>query len=284
LTLKVREMDEVLARIPAWANGRADVRAVVLVGSRARTESPADEWSDADLLLFLDDPAPYADDAGWLGAFGRAVLTFLEPTGVGDFTERRVLFESGAEVDFALLPAEILAGELPAELVSVAGRGFRALYDTVGLAPRLAAATGGGPLPEPAPSAADFAQLSNDFWYHVLWSAKKLRRGELWVAKQGCDGYLKTLLVRLLGWHARAAEPGLDTWHRGRFLERWADPAALAVLPGTYASYDPVDVGRALRATADLFERVEREFGARSGLPLAVPHADVRARLDQLLG
>jgi aminoglycoside 6-adenylyltransferase len=46
--------------------------------------------------------------------------------------------------------------------------------------------------------AAEFAQLTHDFWYHPLWTAKKLRRGEVWIAKQSCDCHLKALTVRLL--------------------------------------------------------------------------------------
>lgn len=40
------------ASIVVWAGGRADVRAVVVVGSRARSLHPADAWSDLDLILF----------------------------------------------------------------------------------------------------------------------------------------------------------------------------------------------------------------------------------------
>ena len=88
-------------------------------------------------------------------------------------------------------------------------------------------------LPPPAaalPDEAAFRELAHDFWYHALWTAKKLRRGEVYTALLCLDGYLKVRLVVLLGWHARAVDPSVDTWHAGRFLERWADPGALAAL------------------------------------------------------
>jgi len=41
------------------------------------------------------------------------------------------------------------------------------------------------------PAQDEFLDLINDFWYHTVWTAKKLRRGELWTA-QGCsDSYMK---------------------------------------------------------------------------------------------
>ena len=42
--------DELLQRFQAWAEQRADIRAALLVGSRARAERPADAWSDIDIF------------------------------------------------------------------------------------------------------------------------------------------------------------------------------------------------------------------------------------------
>lgn len=114
-------------------------------------------------------------------------------------------------------------------------------------------------LPGP-PQVGEFLNLVNDFWYHTLWTAKHLRRGELWWAKAGCDMRLKQLLQQLLEWHARATYgPQTDTWLRGRFLEEWADARAVADLAFAFAHYDEEDVWRALLATMDLFVWVERE-------------------------
>ena len=44
-------MDELLARIVAWAEAQPDVRGAILVGSYARSERPADESSDLDLVV-----------------------------------------------------------------------------------------------------------------------------------------------------------------------------------------------------------------------------------------
>jgi aminoglycoside 6-adenylyltransferase len=125
--------------------------------------------------------------------------------------------------------------------------------------------------------------VSHDFWYHLLWAAKKLRRGELWVATRSCDCYLKGLVVTLLAWHAKAADPGADTWHGGRFLERWADPRALHGLGHAYAGYDAAEVTRALWATAELFERLERACAEQLGMAPSIWHQEVRRRLHEIL-
>jgi aminoglycoside 6-adenylyltransferase len=280
----VDDVEALLAAVTAWGRQRSDVRAVLVVGSRARADTPADQWSDTDLALVVDDPAPYLASPEWLGAFGRPLLTFVEPTAVGPFAERRVLFESGLEVDFALLPvaAARRMAEDP-EGLAVLRRGFRVLVDKVDL--EAAMRNGLARSPAPAlPDQATFAQVTHDFWYHLVWAAKKLRRGELWIATQTCNCHLKGLVVRLLAWQARAADPQADTWHGGRFLERWADPQALRELQLAYAGDDTAEVARALWATAELFQRLEGECARRLGLAVSVPYQQVRRQLRQVLG
>lgn len=269
--------------VTAWARRRPDVHALLLIGSQARSQAPADQWSDVDLVLVVDEPAAYLDDASWLGAFGQPLLTFVEPTAVGGFTERRVLFATGQDVDFALLPMA-RAHELAerAELGAVLGRGFRVLVDKLGLERTLHEAGEVEPR-RPSLSAPGFTQLTHDFWYHALWAARKLRRGELWTAKQSCNCHLKSLLAELIAWDARAGDRQLDTWHGGRFLERWADDRVLDDLRQVDARYDARDVARALRATVDLFERVELRCAERLGLEPTVPHRQVRRLLDGVL-
>jgi aminoglycoside 6-adenylyltransferase len=273
-----------LGAVATWGRQRPDVQAVLLVGSHARTELPADRWSDIDLVMVVDDPAPYAASQDWLGAFGQPLLTFLEPTAVGGFMERRVLFAAGQEVDFSLLPLAAAAHLTErAEITAVLMRGFRVLVDKLGLEPALRRGVSTGAPPRRLPTPAAFEQLTHDFWYHVLWAAKKLRRGEAWIAKQSCDGHLKALLVDLLAWQAQTTDRQVDAWHGGRFLERWADRRAPDGLRHAYARYEASDIARALWATIDLFERVERECAERLGLPLSVPHHHIRQRLGEIL-
>jgi aminoglycoside 6-adenylyltransferase len=263
-----------LEEVSRWAAGRADVRAAVLLGSQARIDAPADAASDVDVALFVDEPASYLDDPMWIDDFGEPLLSFREPTAVGGFEERRVLFRDGLEVDFAIVPAAV-AAEIPPEADAVFARGFRVLYaDGIGF-----------PEGEPssietlAPTQAQFDQLVNDFWYHLLWSAKKLWRGEVLVAKQVCDGWLTGRLVELARW--RSQEP--DTWHGSRFFERWAGDELVEAMGPTFARYEAEDVARALRAKAALFGQIEDEVAARHGLTVPEDRAEVLRRLEKLL-
>jgi len=275
-------LDLVAAAVSDWASERKDVQALVVVGSQARADVPADRWSDLDLIFLLDDPTPYTEDASWIEEFGRPAVTFLEATLDGHW-ERRVLYESGEDVDIVLFPASVLdrleASENAAGLLR---RGYRVLLDRLGVSERLAAIAGRPSVEEP-PTQRELSELASDFWYHALWTTKKLRRGEVFTALECLDAYMKARLVTLLGWHARAVDPSVDTWHGGRFLERWADPGALAALERAYARYDVRDVARALWETIDLFQGLEEETAGRLGLALELDHPDLRRRIAEVV-
>ena len=274
--------DLIAAGVAQWARERPDVRGALVVGSQARTDPPADRWSDLDVVLFVDDPAVLLEDDEWVSVFGKPVLAFDEAGGFGQRVERRVLYETGEDVDFPLLEVSSwkeLASTPEARLLLA--RGYRVLHDELGLAEW---AAGVEPPPPPGlPDSQALRELSSDFWYHALWAAKKLRRGEVFTALGCLDGYMKWLLPTLLAWHARALDPSLDTWHNGRFLERWADPGALAALEQAYAHYDLRDVARALWATIDLWQGLEEEVARRLRLETGLDHADLRRRVAEVV-
>jgi aminoglycoside 6-adenylyltransferase len=96
--------DRVETRISNWAKEQDLIRAVVVIGSRAREDHKADAWSDLDLMLFVTDQQRYVKDTSWLATFGEVWLRVLNFTGAGD-PEWLVLYEGGMKVDFLLAPA-----------------------------------------------------------------------------------------------------------------------------------------------------------------------------------
>lgn len=263
--------EQLIERFVAWAQTRPDIRAAIVLGSRARVDRPADEWSDLDILILATDPKPYLRSDDWLKNIGDFWITFVEPTATGSEMERRVLFEGGLDVDFSIFPCakveQMIQHGFPPEVVEVFRRGSRVLLDRDGLAAR-SNPLSTKPAPSRLPTQSEFLEAINDFWYHVVWTAKKLRRGELWTARACCDGYMKRLLLRAMEWHAQARNGSdYDTWYGGRFLEQWADPRVLERLRGAFAHYDEDDVRRALLATMDLFRWLTKATAECLGYP-----------------
>lgn len=266
-------VDAFLALVAAWGHGQTDVRAIALVGSQARVSPPADEFSDVDLVLFVDQAEPYLRQDAWLRQFGEPLLTLVESKLHAGLEVRCVLFRDGLEVDFAILPAA-LAAAVPREAEVVLRRGFRMLYGEIAVADVAAGGAEGLPPTQPQLDA-----LSNDFWFHTLWAAKKLCRGELLFAKQVCDCYLTARLVDLARW--RAADD--DTWHTYRFFERWAGDDVVESVSRSFARYDAADIARALRAKGERFRELENDVARRFGHVAYAHHPEILSRLDGLL-
>ncbi|MFB0534548.1 MAG: aminoglycoside 6-adenylyltransferase [Anaerolineae bacterium] len=285
--------EQLIERFVTWAQTQRDIRAAIVLGSRARVDHPADEWSDLDILVIATDPERYMLRIDWLENVGNPWLTFLERTGTGDETERRVLFEGGLDVDFALISKRkaqllvhllrirkrfprllrLLPKAVRQTMQKVAGfsdmacRGIHVLLDKDGIATHLTTLVSAETPSSHPPTQNEFLEVINDFLYHVVWTAKKLGRGELWTAKGCADSYMKwRCLLRMIEWHARAKKGwDYDTWHGGRFLEEWADPCALEQLRDAFAHYDKEDVQRALFATMELFRWLAMETAERLG-------------------
>jgi aminoglycoside 6-adenylyltransferase len=251
-------MEQLLERILTWTEAQSDVSAVAVVGSRARTDPPADVWSDLDLILIVDDPEPYLSTTDWLAQVGRVWLSFPERTDTGQATEHRVLFEGGLDVDFIPIARDDVPRAFQVSpLADIVRGGLRVLLDKDGA---LSALTVPAAEPSRPPAQAQYLEVVHDFLFHAVWTVKKLRRGELWVAKSCCDVYMKRLLLRMIEWHARAMHGWChDTRYGGRFLERWAALQVVVALRRTYAHYDEQDLWRALRATMDLFRWLAQE-------------------------
>jgi aminoglycoside 6-adenylyltransferase len=261
----------VLERVVAWAQNDGAVSAALLLGSQARRDHPADDWSDTDLILVVDDPDALTSDASWPSRFGEVAITFSELTLLSE-RERRVLYADGTDVDVLPMSRDRMERYLtdPHALLAL-GRGHRALVDKIGiftgLDRRIAEAQEAAAERAIGPDASAFENLVSDFWYHAVWAARKLRRGELWVAHSCVDGYLKQLLLRVIEWRATGLADATDTWFSGRFMERWADQAVLEGLGTAYGHHDSADVRRALKATMDLFRSLAMDLAAGSRLP-----------------
>ncbi|SHH61416.1 aminoglycoside 6-adenylyltransferase [Sporobacter termitidis DSM 10068] len=275
--IDINEKYEVLlGRIRTWAEHKQDIRAVLIQGSRARSEMPADQWSDLDLNIISATPCVYLDSAEWLSSMGEPWLTFLEIAADGDGIEQRVLFEDGLDVDFTISSEasirQMLTGGIPEQARYTLKKGVRMLVDKDGFS-NLLAELDIGEIEAKPPSEYEYLELVNDFIYHYIWALKKLRRCELWAAIGCSDGYMKGQLLKLTEWHAHAIHGwNYDTWHSGRFLDHWADRRVVDGLKTSFAHYESDDILRSLTETHRLFKLLAIEVAERLGF--SYPYAD----------
>ena len=267
--------DILIERFVEWAEPRSDIRAAVIIGSRARSNKPADEWADLDTVVITTNPEYYVSTADWIERMGKPLLTFIEPTATGDEKERRVLYDGMLDVDFAILPfdkvrlilSEKESSQLAAPLSNAFGRGMRVLMDKDNLLSDIKRILPPSAKASPEMTTqTEFLSVVNDFLYHTVWTAKHLMRGELWWADSCCNCRLSQLMLRMIEWHAQTKhDKKYDTWFRGRFLEQWTDQQTLEELNTTLAHYDKQDTFKALNAALNLFRRIATETAEKLG-------------------
>jgi aminoglycoside 6-adenylyltransferase len=265
-------------RVVTWAAGQPNIRAILLVGSYARRDPPPDEQSDLDLVLYTVDSTPYADDR-WLSTLGVVMISVMERWDNGT-PEHLVFFADGVKVDFAFPPFSELQDEVARGYVrEVYLRGYHVLLDKDGLAAQLLPCPYTPPPVKP-PSHADYHEAVIGFWFWALRTAQAINRNERWVAYYR-DGKLKNYLLQMLEWHAQLR--GQDTWHGGRFIQRWIDENTLTSLKHTFARFSVPDMWQALKHTLDLFATVSAEVGSEHAFVYPVDIiGDVGQRISEL--
>lgn len=262
--------DALMASFQAFGLADTRVSSLVVIGSQARQDTPADAYSDLDMIMVVDDPAPFLDTDEWLDNIAPHHISFVEYTIDGQ-REKRVMFEGALDVDMVVIPLDYARTAMAAPaLLSIFSNGYRVLVDKLGLVDGVSENV---PASEAYafPTEAAFGNMVQDFWYHCIWTGKKLLRGELWAAKFCVDVYMKNLLRSMIECYEHTRHGLLyNTWHGGRFLDRWADADIRKALTDTFARYDRADMVRALHVTMDLYRRV----ASASAMTLGYPYPD----------
>lgn len=249
-----------------WALARPDIRLAAVIGSRAREDATHDAWGDLDTVIWTTTPVAYAG-AAWLGNLGEvwaATRQAIRP----DAFEWLAVLAGGLDLDVAVIPATAPltpAQVLALDMDAVLARGARVLVDRDGVWEGLPALT---VRPRALPDEAAFQDAVHRYWRYAGRAAKKLRRGELWVAGRTINGLLHEQVLALAEWHALAAnpaDPAADVWYDGHFLERWADPRVVAALADLAAPYQAAGAWEALLHTCTLFDWLAEETAGRLG-------------------
>lgn len=257
-------MQKLENHIVAWAESHTNIRAILVVGSRARRDPLGDEWSDLDLMIFSTGFEEYLFRTDWLDDIGDVWVSIPHETSAGD-PERLVLFDGGYNVDFVFFTIDELRRLTNAEtLDGVYQRGYYVLVDKDGLAGQIFPPSFKPP-PFGKPSENAFLSTVDTFWYGAVYVAKQIRRRNLWVVKFR-DWSMKELLLKMMEWHAHTTHGwDHDTFHDGHFLLNWTDRKTWNALNDVFGHFGAADSWRALLASTDLFRRIATETASRLG-------------------
>lgn len=282
---------ELEERLRSWALAQPEILAVVIVGSRARHDHPADRWSDLDLVAFISGLSNELTQINFPNAFGSTLLSVLDRTGHSD-PEWLIVYEDGLKLDivFVVVPQDHASSSNLQQWIdagpyrSVFRRGVRLLIDK-SETPTEKLISHAPAQPLSLPDETELDKALQKIFLDCMRSAKYLARNECWRAQQVCDCVLKQQLLVLLEWQSQTnSATRLDVWHDGRYLSEWVDPETLARLPATYGGFDQYRLGPAILSTFDLSSQIAQQIAGSLGVSYPIERETrTRALLQEIL-
>ena len=260
----MRSAEAMLDLILRVAAADERVRAVILNGSRANPNAPRDIFQDFDIVYLVRDVAPFRDGGQWVRRFGEIMIMQTPddmgapPVPPGPGYAYLLQFTDGNRLDLSFFPVDRLA-DLERDSLSVL------LLDKDGLVVPFSPASDRDYWPEP-PTARQFHDCCNEFWWVAPYAAKGLWRGELTYAHHMLDTVMREQLLRMLTWQVGVRtnferSPGKF----GKYLQDLLEPELWALLCATYADADAAHLWNALQAMGQLFRQsaqpVAEHFG-----------------------
>jgi len=266
-----------LDQITAWAAAQPAIRAALLTSTRAVPNAAVDQLSDYDVILVVDEVAPWATNRQWLSAFGEVLVVYWDPIHAdpafgleicGNVTQ----YADGLKIDFTLWPVTLLQTLVdPAVLPAELDAGYQVLLDKDGLAAPLPPPTYRAYLPQ-APTAAEYHTWINDFLTDAPYVAKCLWRDELFPAKWCLDYDMKQVyLLKVLEWRVGVTHNwtvGIGSLGKG--LKKRLPAELWPAVEACFAGADCGDNWTALDNTMTLFRQVASDVG--DALGYSYPH------------
>ena len=269
----MRSEQEMLELILDTARCDERIRAVIMNGSRANPNAPRDVFQDFDIVYLVTDLAPFRNNYEWIKRFGEIMIMQVPedmqdppPSNDGGFAYL-MQFTDGNRIDLGIYPLKKL-NEIVKDSLSLL------LLDKDGIIEPFAPASESDYLPKP-PTAKEFFDCCNEFWWDCPYVAKGLWREEIIDARYMLDQVVREPLMKMLRWHIGvktrfSRNPGKF----GKYFKEYLEPELWMLLQETYADAGYDNTWEALFAMCNLFRRTALPISEHFGF--GYPHDDDR--------
>lgn len=259
----MRSEQEMMELVLGFARQDSRVRAAGLNGSRANPAAPRDCMQDYDIALLVTELESFTRDHSWVDRFGkRAIMQMPEamvlfPPELGGWFTYLMQFEDGNRLDLMLIPAVDAQKYLQKDPMTVV------LLDKDGL-------LAGAPPPSDAafyvkrPSAEEYADCCNEFWWVCTYVAKGLWRGELLYANWHMEQVVRPMLQKMLEWQVGAgAGFTLSVGKCGKYLHKHLPAEVWQALLATYRCDSTEACWGSLWGCVVLFRKTAQQMAAQ---------------------
>lgn len=248
-----------LDKVLNFANADERVRMVAMNGSRTNDNAPKDAFQDYDIAFLVTDMASFLADSHWIDIFGKRLIMqtpenmTLFPPELGGRFSYLMLFENGERLDLMLIPIEekqaychedsltqiLLDKDEEISLTAPSDRDYWVKK----------------------PSALEFGDCCNEFWWLTTYVAKGEARAEALYALDHLASCRKMLRL-MMTWHV-----GIDTnfscsvGKNEKYLARYVAKEWWSRLMATYQ--EPLHTKEALEIMMTLFEEVAAQVAEK---------------------
>lgn len=266
----MRSEREMMDLLMGFAEEDPRIRLVTLEGSRTNPNIAPDAFQDYDISYFVSqaDLEAFKQSDAWLDRFGERlmmqkpeVMELFPPT-MGNRFSYLMIFADGNKVDLTLIPLEEME-----EYFQKSDGLVEVLLDKDGRVPDA---------PEPTdrnywlerPTAREFDDCCNEFWFVSTYVVKGLARGEFLFAADYLNGVVRPNLIRMMGWSVGAARGfTFSIGKNAKFLDRYVPAEDWQLLLSTYACNGYEQMWRSLYTCYDLFRKYAHDVAERLGYP-----------------
>ena len=248
---------KVIETLTKLAESNDQIRCCFLFGSRAQATTYADKWSDLDVAIICKNPNLFIDNEDWLKSFDKYIFAFKEAVSLGVGMQIRVLFENFFDVDFGFFSEDQFRTVLKDTRFyhGVIGRGIIKIIDKDGLLDFVQTANFLKRYYTPEINQDSLVNNVDDFLYHAISCVKKLHKNEILTAKDTLDSSMKNILMLFIRWYTMSKDKNIDTWHRNRHFEKWADIKIVNRLGNLYSIYNKYDIYEKVIVNVRCFEK-----------------------------
>ena len=252
----MRTEQQMLELILDTARNDERIRAVIMNGSRTNPNARRDPFQDFDIVYLVTDVGPFRNNPEWIKRYGELMILQM-PEDMGDPPAQSdgnfaylMQFMDGNRIDLGIFTLSQWK-EHGKDSLSLL------LLDKDGIIEPFPPADEGSYLPKP-PTAKQFSDCCNEFWWVSPYVAKGLWRQEILYAKCMHDEIVRgEELMKLLRWHI-----GVNTGFQinpgklGKYFQKYLEPELWELLLKTFADASYKNTWDALFATCELFRKV----------------------------
>jgi len=238
------------------------VRAVLMNGSRVNPNITPDKYQDFDIVFIVNNIRDFINDHSWVNVFGEIIIQQLpDEMVIGAKSADRfawlMILEDENRIDLTLYPADKVTNNYWPDSLSIC------LLDKDNRF---------GSLPPPndsgyfikQPSAKEFSDTCNEFWWVSTYVAKGLLRNEITYAKEMFEIVVRPMIMKIIEWKIGADNRfSVSFGKSGRFMKDYVSADYYKRVLQTYSDSDIENNCRALFNATELFKQTSNEVAAK---------------------